>query len=98
MSVEPLPDAPPLELAVRLTTPNPARRNVTFFLSLPNSRSVNLAIYDVRGRRVATPASEPMGPGTYHISWNAGDAIGVYFVQLLLDGVQQFDQRVVLVR
>jgi hypothetical protein len=98
VSVDPVPNAPPLELAFRLATPNPARRNVTFFLSLPSSMDVDLAIYDVRGRKVANPASEPMGPGTFHISWNAGNSIGVYFVQVLLDGVPRFDQRVVVVR
>ena len=52
--------------------PNPARDGVNFAFTLPEAADVTLEIYDLAGRRVATPAA-----GTYR----AGDNVVVWTLQ-----------------
>jgi len=67
--------------------PNPARSTrITF--SLPRRDNVELAVYDVLGRRVAMLARGPMPAGSYSKQWegrdDAGNTVGagVYFLHL----------------
>ena len=68
--------------------PNPARDAATFKFTLPAGGDARLAVYDLSGRLVATPASGPMGPGEHEVTWNlaASDGSrltpGVYFYRL----------------
>jgi hypothetical protein len=44
---------------------------------------VQLKVYDVLGREVATLVDKPQSPGNYKVQWNAGNlASGVYFYRL----------------
>jgi len=67
--------------------PNPARRpNLAF--TLPVATHVDLGVFDVTGRRVATLASGTLPAAEYSRSWNGRDAsgnavgAGVYFYRL----------------
>jgi hypothetical protein len=67
--------------------PNPARStNITF--SLPHRDNVELAVYDVLGRRIALLARGPMPAGAYSKRWEGRDdagktvGAGVYFLHL----------------
>jgi hypothetical protein len=93
--------AAPTQLALR-ASPNPFMSNVRLDLSIPNdSRSVDLGIFSVDGRRVADLASGPRIAGTHTATWDGrnsdGRAVppGVYFARLEADG-RVASQRVVL--
>jgi hypothetical protein len=78
--------------------PNPFNPSTTIEYSIPkevNSEMlapaklreagsiVNLAIYDVLGREVATLVNQQQRPGNYEVKWDAtGQASGVYFYKL----------------
>ncbi len=62
--------------------PNPGRVTQVNF-TLPRTDDVDLSVFDLAGRRVATLARGTMAAGVYNRSWNsAGAGAGVYFVRL----------------
>ena len=68
--------------------PNPATRATRFEFALDRAADVRLDVFDLQGRRVATPFAGHHGPGTVTASWNlkrdAGGAVepGLYFARL----------------
>ena len=70
---------------------NPATR-LRFSVGTAGDRShgpcrVQLAVYDLIGRRVAVLADGPMEPGDYQVTWDAGHApSGVYVYTLTAGG------------
>jgi hypothetical protein len=83
--------------------PNPARGNVTFHFSLSGRLAARLVVFDVQGRRVATPLDRVLDPGPHDVTWNRSDArgnnakSGIYFVRFDAEN-RQFTRRFVLVR
>jgi 1,4-alpha-glucan branching enzyme len=79
---------------VRFTrvSPLPARHGTTFEFTLPSDGDVRLEIFDVGGRRIATPHSGPMAAGAHAIRWDGADAnrraagSGLYFAKLMQGG------------
>jgi hypothetical protein len=69
--------------------PNPFVRTTTVRFSLPHPGPVDLAIYDVAGRRVTTLIGGSMPAGSHLAPWDGRDrygnpaAAGVYWVRLL---------------
>jgi hypothetical protein len=69
--------------------PNPAPASVRFSLTAPTRAAMDLAIYDVQGRRVKTLLRGSVGPGVEFVNWNGDDEHGrrmpggVYFARLL---------------
>ena len=67
--------------------PNPAR-NVQLAFTLPKQGVVDLGVYDLVGRRIATIARGTMDAGSYHKEWagidDSGNKVrsGVYFYRL----------------
>jgi predicted lipoprotein with Yx(FWY)xxD motif len=85
------------QLILHPAYPNPSTAMVGFSFSLPGSGAVELAVYDITGRMVATVISGEMLAGTHQASWNgASAAAGVYFCRLSFDGMTQTSQVVVL--
>ena len=86
-------DAPDVAAAatdrLRLTraAPNPFRAAVEIGFTLPQGGTVDVDVYDVAGRRIATAlrkASRPAGENT--VRWDAADVpAGVYFVRVRAD-------------
>jgi len=63
--------------------PNPADDTVTFCCDLPDDGRVVLAVYDLAGRRVATPADGELAAGRHEAVWDcAGMKPGVYLCRL----------------
>ena len=68
--------------------PNPFNPSTTIEYSIPNAVNsqksiVNLTVYDILGREVATLVDKPQPPGNYKVRFNAGNlASGVYFYRL----------------
>ena len=74
-------------LALSSAYPNPSTGVVSFDVTLPETGAVELTIYDLAGRRVATAASGELTGGRHTITWDAADSpAGVYIARLRADG------------
>lgn len=73
--------------------PNPARSGAELAFELPREATVDAAVYDLGGRRVATLAAGKMGSGPHSLRWNAQDEggnrvpAGLYFVRFSTPGL-----------
>ncbi|MDI6766089.1 MAG: T9SS type A sorting domain-containing protein [Bacteroidota bacterium] len=69
--------------------PNPFNTQTSIAFDLPKKEYVELSLYDVRGRKVATLVSEQK-PGGHHVaSWNANNyPSGLYFYRLITPEAQ----------
>jgi len=74
----------PEGFALQQNYPNPFNPNTKIRFSVPKSASVNVAVYDITGKLVATLANnEFVTAGTKEISFNAANlASGIYFYTL----------------
>jgi len=86
-----------------LAFPNPFNPRTRIRLYLPAAGAAELALYDIRGRRVSTLLDEHLARGEHFVTWEGTDgndravASGVYFLQAKLpDAVHRL--RLVLVR
>jgi hypothetical protein len=76
------------EAALQANYPNPFRTQTTVEYTVEQSGSVELAVYDLMGRRVATLARGQRPPGAYTVRWDGTGASGqrvaggVYFYRL----------------
>lgn len=74
-------------LAVVDAFPNPLHGSATLLLSVPHREHVDLRVYDVKGRLVATLADRELEPGTHRFGFDArGLASGVYLYRLRTAG------------
>ena len=86
---------------VRPPAPNPALRQVSLEFSLSRAAEVDLAVYDIAGRRVASLAQGTLPEGVHSIRWDLTSAThapvspGVYFCRLSLNGMQAAVERIV---
>jgi hypothetical protein len=63
--------------------PNPFNPSTIISFALPEQTDVELRIYDVLGKEVATLVNESKPAGSYEVEWNASDLpSGVYIYQL----------------
>ncbi|MFC2085725.1 T9SS type A sorting domain-containing protein [Bacteroidota bacterium] len=73
----------PRSLTLHPNFPDPFQQSTTLSYTIPEPTIVNLAVFDVLGRRIAQIVDEPMEAGTYTRHWNAsGMAGGTYFLRL----------------
>ncbi len=94
----PLEPALPERVSLHPAYPNPFNATTTIGFELPGSGMVDLAIFDLLGRRVATLSSEVRPAGIHHVQWTAENvASGIYFARL--QAAQQIStQKVVLLK
>jgi hypothetical protein len=63
--------------------PNPMKSVLNLSLELRQQAHIEIAIYDLNGRKVNTMVDELMSPGTKHIEWNnTSMASGIYILKL----------------
>ncbi|MFH1841869.1 MAG: C25 family cysteine peptidase [bacterium] len=78
----------PARLALGANYPNPFNPKTTVQFELPKAGQVDLAIYDVTGRRIVTLVKDQLAPGLYRMDWMGRDgngrqvASGIYFSRL----------------
>jgi hypothetical protein len=78
--------------------PNPLRGPVAIAWAMPREGDVTIDVYDVRGRRVASPARTRAPAGLHTAAWDpAGVPAGIYFVQLRAGGESR-SRRVMVIR
>ncbi len=62
--------------------PNPFNASTTISYDLPEQGHVNLAIYDILGKRIEQLVSSQQDPGKYDLNWNASVPSGIYFYRV----------------
>ncbi len=71
------------ELILYAAYPNPSRETINFVFSLPDDGRVELSVYDLSGRRLATLVSSDLATGRHEVSWSCADVeSGVYLYRL----------------
>jgi hypothetical protein len=87
-----VPTGVPATLELAPAKPNPFTRSARLEYSLPTSARVRLAVYDVRGRCVATLLDHDLPAGRYSATWDGRAAsgarahAGIYFARLTATG------------
>ncbi len=83
--------SPVTALALTQNFPNPVRTSTNLVFSLPYRCRVDLAVYDLSGRRVVTLMNEVKETDVYTVDWNRTDQYGhlvpagAYFYRLQTD-------------
>jgi hypothetical protein len=70
------PPAPAAALPLRVTGANPFRNALEAAFDLAVSAPVEVAVFDVQGRRVAVLQDGELAAGTYRVRWNGSTAHG----------------------
>lgn len=93
-AVEP-PD--PSQVIALSSRPNPASSRAVISFRLPQAGAVDLAVYDLGGRRVAQVTREALGAGTYHRRFStAGLAPGLYMIRMRSGATEQIGKLVIV--
>ena len=78
--------------------PNPFNPETSIYWTMPNSGSVQLEIYNLRGQLVYVLFSGYKTLGTHEIKWNAlGYSSGIYFYRLTI-GETVLQKKMILLR
>lgn len=83
--------------------PNPFSETVTLSYTLPHTVPLELAVYDVLGRKVRVLAQTEQAAGTHQVQWDGEDAQGrllahgTYFIRMQAH-TQVYTQEVLLIR
>ena len=89
----------PATWSLELAGAHPVAGAARFHFALPSAAPVELSVFDVGGRRVATPARGTYAAGRHDATWvpGRGAGPGVYFVRLRAGG-RELTRRIVVVR
>ena len=85
----------PAALALDRAFPNPFNPATKISFAVPRTGEVELAVYDIGGRRVATLVRGSLPAGRHEVTWQGRNdqggvvASGVYFARLVYDGEVQ---------
>jgi hypothetical protein len=64
--------------------PNPFNPSTNIKFQIKDSRFVNLKVYNILGKEIATLINEKLKPGEYEVSFDgSGLASGIYFYKLI---------------
>ncbi len=95
--------APPAATWLGAGFPNPFSASTEIAYSIPSAARLEVGVYDVNGRKLATLAEGTASAGRHAVRWDGRDAAGrqlpagVYFVRLDLAGHQEA-RKIVLAR
>jgi len=89
----------PTQLAFAIDGAMPARGDVALRFALPSAAHVQIAMFDVAGRKIATLADGAYEAGRHGTTWKRGTAgrSGVYFARMIAGG-RTLTQRVLVLR
>ncbi|MFA7288504.1 MAG: GDSL-type esterase/lipase family protein, partial [Melioribacteraceae bacterium] len=85
----------PTDFALMQNYPNPFNPTTTIRYALPISGMVDLRIYDILGREVASLHQGMQDAGSYNLNWNASNLSSgfyVYRIMVSVDGQSKFTQ------
>jgi len=95
-------DGVPNRLAFLPPSPNPTRGTTTLGFDLPQRTHVDLAIYDLAGRKVKSIASGTLDAGRWRERWDSTNEdgtqvpAGLYFARFNTSGLQRTERLVVV--
>lgn len=70
------------QVQMMAAAPNPFQGQTTLQYRLEAPQQINISLYDVNGRQLATLVDQPQEAGTYTVDWQAGQyPEGVYFAR-----------------
>jgi hypothetical protein len=77
--------------------PNPFNPVTNIEFGLPENAFVQIVVYDIKGRQIATLMNSFQFAGYYSLTWDASDSpSGVYFIDMISDGFKQTRQVVLM--
>ena len=89
----------PTSYMVSAAYPNPFNPSTTFTISLPEAAPLNVSVYNVMGRQVATLADGRFSAGLRQLTFDAYNlATGIYFIHASIPDKLDQVQKVMLVR
>jgi len=91
-------DQIPLEFNLQQNYPNPFNPSTTISFALPQKEHVELRIYDMLGREIATLVSKDLNAGRHEVVFDAGNlSSGVYFYRIQAGNFSQL-RKLILVK
>lgn len=91
-STVPVEETPELPTKAEISSiyPNPFNPSTTIQVNLPVTGLLNLAVYDVTGRKITQLVEENRSAGSHTFVWDASDfSSGLYFIRLQSEGQLQ---------
>jgi photosystem II stability/assembly factor-like uncharacterized protein len=80
----------PLEFKLYQNYPNPFNPATKIRFDIPKTEKVNLIVYDILGRKIATLIDEELKAGTYKVNFDATNhSSGVYFYTLQTESYRE---------
>ena len=77
----------PSEFGLEQNYPNPFNAQTTIRYNLAAASDVMISVFDLLGRKIATPVNENQQAGSHQITWNAIDIpSGIYFYKIEASG------------
>jgi hypothetical protein len=87
----------PTTYAINNIYPNPFNPVTNIEFGLPKNAFVQIVVYDIKGRQIATLMNSFQFAGYYSLTWDASDSpSGVYFIDMTSDGFKQTRQVVLM--
>jgi len=78
----------PKQFSLEQNYPNPFNPNTLIIFSVPKTGRVNLDVFDITGKKVASLVDEVKSAGNYRYDFNASDlSTGIYLYKLKADGI-----------
>ncbi|MCF7832094.1 MAG: N-acetylmuramoyl-L-alanine amidase [Candidatus Marinimicrobia bacterium] len=88
----------PVDFTMNQNYPNPFNPTTAISYQLPTDNHVNLSVFDIHGRRVATLINEAQSAGTYSVNFNAGPLPSGVYIASLKTNMGVLNQKMLLVK
>ncbi len=89
VSVRVIKEALPAQFFLSQNYPNPFNPTTEFRIELPRQSHVEVAVFDLLGRKIASLLNEEKSAGKYRLEWNGQDSrglpvpTGMYFIRMI---------------
>jgi hypothetical protein len=88
----------PRTLALHQNYPNPFNPSTQIHFSLPQTSNVQLQVFDLLGRNVATLVDGPMASGQHQVSFDASDLTSGLYLYTITAGTQRISRTMTLIK
>ncbi|MDE2995951.1 MAG: T9SS type A sorting domain-containing protein [Bacteroidota bacterium] len=88
----------PQTLALQQNYPNPFNPSTQIRFSLPQTSNVQLQVFDLLGRNVATLVDGPMAAGQHEVTFDASDLTSGLYLYTIADGTQRISRTMTLIK
>ena len=89
----------PIEHSISAAYPNPFNPIVNFDIDLDGDHYVDARVYNIKGQEIAVLHNGLLSSSAQTLSWVAtNQASGIYFIQVVVDGVTTVNNKVILLK